>query len=106
MVRPQPRAVVDQVVVLTGASSGIGRETALEFARHGSRVVLAARNREALDSLAAEVERLGGIPLVVPTDVGDYGQVTALADRAMQRFGRIDTWVNNAGVTTFGTVDQ
>lgn len=106
MVRPRPRAVVDQVVVITGASSGIGRETALEFARHGSRVVLAARNREALDSLAAEVERLGGVPLVVPTDVGDYGQVTALADRAMQRFGRIDTWVNNAAVTVIGTVEQ
>jgi NAD(P)-dependent dehydrogenase (short-subunit alcohol dehydrogenase family) len=100
------RNIVNQVVVVTGASSGIGRETALELARHGACVVLAGRGRPALDSLAAEVQRLGGVALVAPTDVGDYAQVTALADAAVRRFGRIDTWVNNAGVWAFGAVEQ
>jgi short-subunit dehydrogenase len=100
------RKIADQVVVLTGASSGIGRETAIEFARRGARLVLAARNREALNTLAAGVQRVGGTGLVVPTDVSDFGQVSELATRAAQRFGRIDTWVNNAAVTVYGTVEQ
>jgi short-subunit dehydrogenase len=100
------RDIADQVVVLTGAGSGIGRETAREFAGHGARLVLAGRNADALASLAQEVERLGGVALAVPIDVSDAVQVTALADRAVQRFGRIDTWVNNAGVSTYGTVEQ
>jgi len=96
----------EQVVVLTGASSGIGRDTALEFARRGAKVVLAARNGEALDTLVGEVERLGGMAVAVPTDVSDYRQLTELASRAVERFGRIDTWVNNASVSTYGTVEQ
>src|SRR5258708_35313114 len=100
------RKIADQVVVLTGASSGIGRQTAIEFARRGARLVLAARNTEALDTLAAEVERLGSRAVVAPTDVSDFSQVDELAAGAAQRFGRIDTWVNNAGVTTYGTVEQ
>lgn len=100
------RSIVDQVVVLTGASSGIGRETALAFAQRGTRLVLAARNREALGTLAAEVERLGGVAHVVPTDVSDYDQVAALAAGTVERFGRIDTWINNAAVATYGSVAQ
>jgi len=61
-------------VVLTGASSGIGWETALEFSRRSARVVLAARNMDALQMLASEIERLGGIALVAPTDVSDAGR--------------------------------
>ncbi|MEV4481636.1 SDR family oxidoreductase [Micromonospora coxensis] len=99
-------AIADQVVVVTGASSGIGREAALEFARRGAALVLAARNREALDTLAEEVSRLSGVPLVVPTDVSDFGQVSELAARTVERFGRIDTWVNNASVSTYGSVEQ
>lgn len=101
-----PRQIAGQVVVLTGAGSGIGRETALEFARHNANLVLAARNVEALESLAAQVERLGGTALAVPTDVSDFEQVSALAARAIQRFGRIDTWVNNASIAAYGTVEQ
>jgi NAD(P)-dependent dehydrogenase (short-subunit alcohol dehydrogenase family) len=100
------RQLAGHVVVLTGAGSGIGRETALEFARRGADLVLAARNEEALQSLGREVERLGGRMLAVSTDVGDYDQVTELASRAAERFGRIDTWVNNASVSTYGTVEQ
>lgn len=100
------RRVADQVVVITGASSGIGRETALVFARRGARLVLAARNTEALETLAGELERLGGTALAVRTDVGEAGEVKELARRAVDRFGRIDTWVNNASVSVYGSVEQ
>lgn len=96
------RPISEQVVVITGASSGIGRETAVHFARHGSSVVLAARNEQALRAAAVEVEQAGGVALVVPTDVADWTQVQALAAAAVHRFGRIDTWVNNAVVASFG----
>ena len=101
-----PRPLAQQVVVITGAGSGIGRETALTFARRGATVVVAARSPDALDSLVAEVGRLGGRGLAVPTDVSDHRQVEALAQRAAEHFGRIDTWVNNAAVSTYGTVEQ
>src|SRR5687768_3498610 len=101
MARPIP----DQVVVITGASQGIGRETALQLAVQRASVVLAARNEEALRELATQVERLGGTAEVVVTDVSEWPQVEALATRAVERFGRIDTWVNNAAVSVYGTVD-
>lgn len=94
------------VVVITGASSGIGREAALEFAAREARLVLAARNEEALRSLASEVERLGGQAEVAICDVAEFSQVQAVADTAAQRFGRIDVWVNSAAVSTYGTVEQ
>jgi short-subunit dehydrogenase len=95
-----------QVVVITGASQGIGRETALQMARAGASLVLAARNEEALGTLAEEVIRLGAQAEVVPTDVSDYAQVETLGQRAMDRFGRIDTWVNDAAVSVYATVEQ
>jgi NAD(P)-dependent dehydrogenase (short-subunit alcohol dehydrogenase family) len=101
-----PRQIAGQVVVVTGAGSGIGRETAVEFACRGADLVLAARNEQALQTLLREVERLGGRALAVPTDVSDFDQVAALASRAVERFGRVDTWVNNASVSTYGTVGQ
>lgn len=100
-----PDNTIDQVIVLTGATSGIGRETALRLARRNAHLVLAGRGRTALDQVHAEVERLGGTALTVPTDITDYHQVTALADTAAQHFGRIDTWINNAGVWAFGPVE-
>lgn len=95
-----------QVVVLVGASTGIGRETALRLAREGCRLVVAARTAEALETLAEEVTRLGGEALAVPTDVADWEQAQRLAKTAVERFGRIDTWVNLASVSTYGPVEQ
>ncbi|AQZ70283.1 short-chain dehydrogenase [[Actinomadura] parvosata subsp. kistnae] len=94
--------VNDKVVVITGASSGIGRATALAFAAKGAAVVLAARRREALEEAALECERRGGRALAVPTDVTDADAVQELARQAVARFGRVDVWVNCAAVTLFG----
>jgi NAD(P)-dependent dehydrogenase (short-subunit alcohol dehydrogenase family) len=104
MVRGMNRS--NHVVVITGASSGIGRETALQFGSRGACVVAAARNEEALQSLSDEIRRIGGEALPVVTDVSDFSQVEALASAAVERFRRIDTWVNNAAVSTYGTVEQ
>lgn len=94
------------VVVLTGASSGIGRAAAREFARRGARLVLAARRGDALEDVAAECAALGGEAIAVPTDVSDEAQVQALAARAVERFGVIDAWVNNASVYMVGRFED
>jgi NAD(P)-dependent dehydrogenase (short-subunit alcohol dehydrogenase family) len=85
-----------QVVVITGASAGIGRAAAREFARHGCKVALLARGQAGLEAAAREVKELGGEPLVIPTDVADHDAVGRAADRVVEQFGRIDIWVNNA----------
>ena len=85
-----------EVAVITGASAGIGRATAREFAKHGCRVALLARGRAGLEAAAREVEELGGTALVIPTDVADFDAVQRAADRVAEEFGRIDIWVNNA----------
>lgn len=100
------RPLEDQVVVITGASSGVGRETALQFAHRRSSVVLASRAETTLNELAREVERVGGQALPVLTDVADRAQVDRLGDEAIERFGRIDTWINVAAVSTYATVQQ
>ena len=85
-----------EVAVITGASAGIGRATAQEFARHGCKVALLARGRAGLEAAAREVEELGGQALVIPTDVADREAVERAADQVADEFGRIDIWVNNA----------
>jgi NAD(P)-dependent dehydrogenase (short-subunit alcohol dehydrogenase family) len=100
------RPLNEQVVVVTGASSGIGRETARHFGRAGAQVVLAARNEQALLEAAIEIELAGGKALAVPTDVSDAEQVRHLARTAVEKYGRIDTWVNNAGISVYATADE
>src|SRR4051794_13304671 len=101
------RPIADQVVVITGASSGIGRQTALTFAQQGAAVVLAARTELALRELEDQIRRTwGGRALVVVTDVAEFDQVKRLADETVKQFGRIDTWINNASVSEYGTFDQ
>jgi len=100
------RPLQQQVVVITGASSGIGRETALQFASKHARVVLAARNAIALQEVADEIRQAGGDAIVVVTDVSDWDQVTRLADEAVAAFGRIDTWVNDAATSVYATAED
>ena len=96
----------EQVVVITGASSGIGRATALAFAARGAAVVLVARRAAALEDLAREIEDAGGRAMAAPADVSVEGDVESAARAAVAAFGRIDTWVNCAGVYAQGLVDD
>jgi NAD(P)-dependent dehydrogenase (short-subunit alcohol dehydrogenase family) len=90
-----------RVAVVTGASAGIGRAVAREFAQHGWRVALLARGTDGLEGARADVERLGGEALVLPTDVADEAQVEAAAAAVEARWGAIDVWVNDAMATIF-----
>jgi short-subunit dehydrogenase len=92
------RPLDDQVIVITGASSGIGRETALRLAGKGAKVVVSARREESLDELVEQINSEGGEATSIPADVSDYKEVEALAKGAVTVYGRIDTWVNNAAV--------
>lgn len=98
----------EKVVVITGASSGFGSRTALELARRGSHVVLAARSEQTIRELAAQCEmQVGGsAALAVPTDVSRREDVQRLCEQARRRFGRLDVWINNAGVGVIGRFDE
>jgi NAD(P)-dependent dehydrogenase (short-subunit alcohol dehydrogenase family) len=98
--------VSDFVVVITGASSGIGRATALRIAERRGTAVLASRQPDALREVARECEELGGRALPVPTDVTDEAQVRNLAREAAEAYGRIDAWVNDAAVTMMGRFEE
>lgn len=91
------------VVIITGTSSGIGRATAIAFAQKGARLVLAARRQDELEQAAAECRELGAEAISQQVDVGEEAEVELLARRAVERFGRIDVWFNNAGIDAFGS---
>ncbi len=103
-VRDMPRKLSEQVVVVTGASSGVGRAIARAFGARGAKVGLIARTREALEHCADEIRRAGGDALVLPLDVADAAAVERAADEVAARWGRIDTWVNDAMVSVFSPV--
>lgn len=93
-------------VVITGASSGIGRATARLYADDGARLVLAGRDEGTLEAVAVECRDRGATAIAVPTDVSSEADVDRLADAAVERFGGIDVWVGNASLYSFGTFEQ
>lgn len=97
-----PETVDGATVVITGASSGFGRGTALELARRGASVVLAARRTRVLDELEQEITLQGGQAIAVKCDVSSPGEVEHLCKRAVEQFGQIDVWINNVGVGALG----
>lgn len=95
-----------QVAVVFGASSGIGRLAALEFAKRGAKVCAAARSEAGLKTLVEEIEAAGGEAFYAVADAADFEQVKAVAEKTVERFGRLDTWVHSAGAFLFATVEK
>lgn len=106
MSRIRLRRIADQSVLVFGASSGIGRLAAIEFARRGARVMAAARGEAGLRSLADEIAQAGGHCEWLVADAADFAQVQAVADAAVRHFGRLDTWVHVAGVYMVAPFEQ
>ena len=99
---PKLKRVRDQVIVITGASSGIGLATARLAAKHGARVVLSARNEEDLRAVTDEINANGGRAIAVAADVSKEEDMDRLGEAALRTFGALDTWVNNAGLSIYG----
>lgn len=96
----------NKVVVITGATGGVGRAAAWAFAKQGAKVALLAREQKQLEGTKREVEQLGGKALIIATDVADANQVEAAADKTEQEFGPIDVWVNNAMNSVFAPIKE
>jgi short-subunit dehydrogenase len=103
---PRLKRVREQVIVITGASSGIGLATARLAAERGAHVVLAARNQQDLEQVTNEIRANGGHAVCVAADVANPEDVDRIAETAMREFGRIDTWVNNAGLSLYGKLTE
>ncbi|MBW4498921.1 MAG: SDR family oxidoreductase [Scytonema hyalinum WJT4-NPBG1] len=101
----QLKPINQQVVALVGASSGIGRNAALQFASRGAKVVVVARSQPGLESLVEEIRGLGGEATAVVADVTVFDQVKAIADKAVEVYGRLDTWVHNAAVELYAAFE-
>ena len=102
----QQKPVREQVIVITGASSGVGRATAEMAARQGARVVLAARSEDALRDIVDGITAAGGVASYVVTDVSNEDEVKRLSQEAIATYGSYDTWVNNAGVSIYGRLEE
>ena len=95
-----------QIIVITGASSGIGLVTACQAAKDGAQVVLVSRNEEALQQVVREITEQGGEAIHIVADVASREDLQRVADETVARFGRFDTWVNNAGVSIWGRLEE
>lgn len=104
MTRPTLKPIAEQVILITGASSGMGLATARKAAAAGACVMLVSRNAAALGEIVSDIEAQGGGAAFATADVGDIEQVRAAARSAIERFGRIDTWVNAAGVAIYAAL--
>ncbi|HEX2219445.1 MAG TPA: SDR family NAD(P)-dependent oxidoreductase, partial [Gemmatimonadales bacterium] len=100
------KPIGEQVIVITGASSGIGLATAKLAAERGGRVVLVSRDEEDLAAAAGEIRASGGWATYQVADVADYRAMQRVARQVVVELGRIDTWVNNAGVTVYGLIEE
>jgi len=96
----------DQVAIITGASSGIGRALAVQLARQGARVALAARRAELLEQVAGECRQAGGEAFAIPTDVADESQCRVLVERTIAAYGKLDMLVNNAGLAVIARLED
>src|SRR5688572_11123889 len=99
------KPIEKQTIVITGASRGIGLATALMAAKRGAKVVLAARSDRTLDEIARRIQRDGGAAFPVCADVTKREDLEQIASLAVETFGGIDTWVNNAGVAIYGKLE-
>ncbi|HYE06618.1 MAG TPA: SDR family NAD(P)-dependent oxidoreductase, partial [Planctomycetota bacterium] len=104
--KPHLKPLAEQIMVITGASSGIGLATARLAAKAGAKLVLSSRNADALQKIVAEVQAAGGEAISVVADVADEKAVRQIADAAIAGFGGFDTWVNNAGVSIYGRITE
>ncbi len=102
----QLKPINQQVVAVVGASSGIGRDTAMQFAKRGAKVAVAARSEPGLLSLVDEIRRNGGEAISVVADVSDFEQVKAIADKTVEQYGRLDTWVHAAATGVLAQFGQ
>lgn len=102
----QLKPLDQQVAVIFGASSGIGRATALQMAQGGAKLVVAARNEDGLQSLVQEIEAKGGTAIYVAADVTKLEDIKAVADAAIEKFGRIDTWVHTAAAAVYAKFED
>jgi len=104
--KPKLKRLRDQVIVITGAASGIGMATAKLAAARGATVVLTSRDAKALEQLTAAIRRDGGSAVGIAAEVSDFGAVIRVRDFALTSFGRFDTWINNAGIHLFGAIRE
>ncbi len=100
------KPIEQQVVAVVGASSGIGRETALRFAKRRAKLVVSARSKVGLDSLVEEISQLGGEAIAVAADVSVFDQVQAIANKTVEYYGRLDTWVHAAATAVIAPFEQ
>ena len=103
---PQLKPIAEQVIVITGATSGNGLATAEEAVRRGAKLVLVARSAEDLERVAAQLRARGGEVAICPADMAEEGAAERIAATAIERFGGFDTWVNNAVAASYGTLEQ